>query len=276
MLIVDSQVHIWGAETAQRPWIPGRTAHWPEPLDQHHLLREMDRVGVDRTLLVPPTWEGARNDLVIAAAVAHPDRFGAIVRFDLDDERNADRFAGWAEDPHVLGIRAVFNRESVDWLTDGTAAWVWPLADQLGLPVFVFAPGQYAAIASAAERFPGLRFVVDHMGFDVAIHDGNISSFTSGLLTLAGLPNIAVKASSLPSFVSAVDSFPFPSLHEPIKRVVDTFGADRVFWGSDLSRLDCTYEQLRDMFLQHLPFLEEGQLELVMGKGICRWLGWSL
>ena len=84
---------------------------------------------------------------------------------------------------------------------------------------------------------------------------------------------IAVKASSLPTLVSAVDEFPFPSLHEPIRRVVAAFGAVRVFWGCDLSRLTCSYEQLRDLFLEHLVFLDDDELAAVMGRGICRWLG---
>ena len=32
------------------------------------LLREMDGAGVQRTVLVPPTWEGDRNDTSLEAA----------------------------------------------------------------------------------------------------------------------------------------------------------------------------------------------------------------
>ena len=48
MLIVDSQVHVWGANTAERPW-PGRAHAQREiPLGHEELLQEMNAAGVDR------------------------------------------------------------------------------------------------------------------------------------------------------------------------------------------------------------------------------------
>ncbi len=33
----------------------------------------MGKAGVDRAILVPPSWEGDRNDVALEAAQAHPD-----------------------------------------------------------------------------------------------------------------------------------------------------------------------------------------------------------
>ena len=42
MLIVDAQVHIWGADTPERPWPGGRsTPHLPDPLTGEQLLARM-------------------------------------------------------------------------------------------------------------------------------------------------------------------------------------------------------------------------------------------
>ncbi len=50
MHIVDSQVHIWGADTPDRPWPPGRAhqAQKPYPVTEDMLLGEMDAAGVSR------------------------------------------------------------------------------------------------------------------------------------------------------------------------------------------------------------------------------------
>jgi predicted TIM-barrel fold metal-dependent hydrolase len=50
MHIVDSQVHIWGADTPDRPWPPGRAhqAQKPYPVTKDMLLGEMDAAGVSR------------------------------------------------------------------------------------------------------------------------------------------------------------------------------------------------------------------------------------
>ncbi|MBI2761956.1 MAG: amidohydrolase, partial [Chloroflexi bacterium] len=47
MDIVDSQVHIWGADTPERPWQPGRAseAQKPYPIDKEALLFQMDLAG---------------------------------------------------------------------------------------------------------------------------------------------------------------------------------------------------------------------------------------
>ena len=80
MLIVDAQVHIWAAETPDRPWpASGRgRAHRPEPFSKDDLLREMDAAGVAGAIIVPPSWEGDRNDLALEAARLHPERFAVM------------------------------------------------------------------------------------------------------------------------------------------------------------------------------------------------------
>src|SRR5204863_1218782 len=77
MLITDAQVHIWAADTPERPWPGNRSyAHRPESFLADELLKEMDSADVARVVIVPPSWEGDRNDLALEAARLHRDRFG--------------------------------------------------------------------------------------------------------------------------------------------------------------------------------------------------------
>ena len=49
MLIVDSQVHIWGADTPERPWPAVRNQpHRPVPFSREDLVREMEGAQVHR------------------------------------------------------------------------------------------------------------------------------------------------------------------------------------------------------------------------------------
>jgi L-fuconolactonase len=54
MKIVDAQVHIWGANTPERPW-PARAEPHRAPLGKEELLAEMDKAGVDGVVIVPPS-----------------------------------------------------------------------------------------------------------------------------------------------------------------------------------------------------------------------------
>jgi L-fuconolactonase len=72
------------------------------------------------------------------------------------------------------------------------------------------------------------------------------------------------------------EPYPFRSLHEPVRRVVEAFGRERVFWGSDVTRLPCTYVECRRLFTDELDFLSEQDKEWIMGRALCEWLDWPI
>lgn len=275
-MIVDSQVHIWAADAPERPWPPGGAlyAHRPgRPLGSQELLAEMDAAGVDRAVLVPPSWEGDRNDVVMAASVEHPDRFAWMGRVDLRGERSMGHLGRWREQPGALGIRVTFGKGgSRGWLTDGTAEWFWPAADDAGVPVMVYAPGQMSELERIATEHPNLRLIVDHLGIDASVRDVPLRPLIAPLLNLARFPNVAVKASALPCLVS--EPYPFPSLQDPVRQVLGAFGRERVFWGTDLSRLPCAYSEAVRLFADEMAFLSAEDKRWVMGVGLMRWLEW--
>jgi len=53
------------------------------------------------------------------------------------------------------------------------------------------------------------------------------------------------------------------------------FGARRMFWGSDLSRLRGSYRECVTMWTEAMPWLTREDLEWIMGRGLCEWLGWQ-
>ena len=77
MTIIDAQVHVWKRETPDRPYFKEDASkpHRPVPLGYEDLLEEMQTAGVDRVILVPPSWEGYRNDYALEAARKHPRSF---------------------------------------------------------------------------------------------------------------------------------------------------------------------------------------------------------
>ncbi|MGY8961695.1 MAG: amidohydrolase family protein, partial [Alphaproteobacteria bacterium] len=85
-------------------------------------------------------------------------------------------------------------------------------------------------------------------------------------------PNIAAKTSALPCYTT--ESYPFPMVHPHVQRILEAFGPDRVFWGTDMSRLSCDYRECVTLFTEEMPFLSGAVQEKVMGTGICDWLGW--
>ena len=67
-MIVDAQAHLWKAESDDWKWVPGRKPQLPEPFTIEKLVALMDEAGVDRAVIVPPSWPGDRNDYGLEAA----------------------------------------------------------------------------------------------------------------------------------------------------------------------------------------------------------------
>jgi predicted TIM-barrel fold metal-dependent hydrolase len=277
-VIVDAQVHVWAASTPGRPW-PARAEPHRTPLGKEELLAEMDKAGVDRAILVPPSWEGDRNDLGVDAATSHRERFAVMGRFDPDAPGARDALRAWKKQTGMLGVRFTFHTEILRQpLLDGRFDWVWGELETLGIPAMVLFHHEYMHLADqVAERYPGLRLVLDHLGLKSGKDVGEATNFATldKMLALAKRPNVAAKATALPCYADD-KTFPFRSLHQHIRRVYDAFGPRRTFWGTDWSRLPCSYRQGVTMFTEELPWLTADDKEWIMGRGVCEWLGWRM
>lgn len=277
MTIIDSQVHIWAPETPAKPYAKehASTPHRPVPLGHDELLREMDNAGVARCILVPPTWEDDRNDTSLEAARLHPDRFRVMGKIKLAAPQSRALMATWMTQTHMLGIRLVFNQgRSKDWLVDGTADWFWDAAERYDVPVMAFAPNAVPKLDEIAERHPGLHMIIDHMGLSSALRGKALGDAVDNVVKLARLANVAVKVSALPCYVD--EPYPFPTIQPLLRRVVDAFGPERCFWGTDLSHLPCPYKQVVTLFTEEMKSLSSTELEWIMGRGLAEWLRWPL
>ncbi len=275
MLIVDGQVHIWAASTPQRPWPARHAPHRPVPLGADDLISEMAVAGVDRAILVPPSWEGERNDLVIDAARRYPDKFAVMGRLDAEAPDARSQIATWKKQPGMLGMRFTFRRpELAAPLVDGRIDWLWAEAEKHQIRMMILVTHQQVQyIDRIAERFPGLKIIIDHLGLVSGTKGEAAFAELDKLLAIARRPNVAVKASGTAGYAS--DNYPYRWLHPYLRRVYDAFGPRRMFWGTDFTRLPCTYRQAVTQFTEEIPWLKGDDLEWVMGRGICEWLGWK-
>jgi predicted TIM-barrel fold metal-dependent hydrolase len=83
-----------------------------------------------------------------------------------------------------------------------------------------------------------------------------------------------VKLSGAPSYSTA--AYPWRNIHTHIRRIFDAFGPRRSFWGTDITRMPCSYRQCVTMFTEELPWLSGSDQEQVMGRALCDWVGWKL
>jgi predicted TIM-barrel fold metal-dependent hydrolase len=277
MVITDSGVHVWRAAGPDRPWQPGREPHLPTPIGYDDLSAMMAEAGVDRAILVPPSWEGERIDYSLEAAAKFPDRFAVMGRIPIEQPQAREMLECWKGHPGMLGVRLTFHHAwDRPWMSDGTADWFWPAAERLGIPVMLNAPTLQGEIAAIAERHPGLRLILDHMGRVKGMRDATLAEAVEQTLPLAKHPNVCVKLTQIPECSSP--PYPYKSTQPYVRRLIEAFGPQRTFWGTDLSamlsRTTCTYRQAVTMFTEEMKFLSSDDLEWIMGRGLAECLSW--
>jgi predicted TIM-barrel fold metal-dependent hydrolase len=284
-MIIDAQVHLWEAHRPDRPWpaeqigkpsfitMPGARPHRPEPLGADELIAMMDKIGVDRAVIVPPSPVGDSNDTALEAVLNFPERFAVMGRFNPEAAGARERLETWLDQPGMLGIRMTFFKPHwASWLAAGTIDWFWSGCERLNIPLMALAYGRMKEIGALAERHPGLTIIIDHMGRQSSLRDEEAFADLDEMLALAKLPNVAIKASSLPCYSNEV--YPFPKLTPYLQRTFEAFGVDRMMWGSDLTRLPCSYQECLDHFRHELPFLTDHDRTLVLAGTAARILRW--
>lgn len=277
VVAVDSQIHIWSDESPAMPWpetgrqYAHRDGSSPTAAE---LIADMDAVGVDRAILIPPSFTGYDNETSLRAAAAYPDRFAVMGRLPLEPGSPRPGLGVWRQTPGMLGIRLTFSRgDAQRWLNDGTADWVWDAAEAANVPLMVFIPERAAELRPIAKAHPTLRLIVDHAALPSRPPVRPPLDILDELLPLAEFENVAVKASALPSVKD--EEYPFPTAQECTRRLVRAFGKERVFWGTDITRLKCTYREATT-FLAEPGGLDSEALSWVMGRSLLNWLEWEV
>jgi predicted TIM-barrel fold metal-dependent hydrolase len=277
MMIFDAGVHIWLPEGPDRPWMPGRAAHLPEPLTYQKFNAMMDEAGVTQAILVPPSWEGERIDYSLEAAQKFPNRYAVMGRFPINKPEERAHLEKWREQKGMLGVRLTLHHEwDRAWMRDGTADWFWPAAERLGIPVMLNAPFSHKEIGEVAARHPRLRIILDHLGASTSQKDAALEPQVESTASLAKHPNVHVKFTLVPVFSTA--PYPYKNIQPSIRHLLEAFGPRRCFWGTDasamLQRTSCSYSQCVKLFTEDMDFISDADKEWIMGRGLAECLNW--
>jgi predicted TIM-barrel fold metal-dependent hydrolase len=272
MQIVDAQIHLWGSG------LPSNQSHIQvTSFTADKAVALMDEGGVHAAIIHPPSWDPGALELATKAVRDYPGRFAILGHLPLDKAEALPLIAGWRDQPGMLGTRYIFTDPAIrDRLHVGEFDWMWPKLEKAGIPVSSLCTDSIGYLGGVAERHPELRLTIDHLGGrggQTTLKDADAMTHMPELLKLAKYPNVAVKATGAPGYSS--EPYPFPKMHTYLEQVYDAFGPERMFWGTDITKMSCSWTECVSMFTEGLPWLSEADKKLVMGRGICDWWGWD-
>ncbi|MGP9021740.1 amidohydrolase family protein [Streptomyces sp. BR1] len=235
--VVDAHHHLWDLSVRDQDWLAS-----PElgPIRRDFLLEELRAeaaaAGVTATVLVQTVTVAEETPEFLALAAGNDLVRGVVGWTDLTTPGVRDELARLAELPG--GTRLVAIRHQVqgerdpEWLLrpDVDAGLAAVAAAGLAYDLVVL-PHQLPACVRAAERHPGLTFVLDHLG-KPPVASGTQEPWASAVRGLAALPNTVCKLSGLVTEANWA-KWSVDDLRPYTDTVLDAFGPARLMFGSD-------------------------------------------
>ena len=275
-LTIDVQVHAYERNHPGRPW--AGFLQGPDQVTGDDMVEAMDKVGVDGAILISP-FSLYQYDASYALEVyaKHPGRFGLVRPFDSDSVSPADDVANWAATTGVVGARVMLTAKEYQADDTGLNA-ILAGGAKAGIPINVMCSGKLPLMAELARRNPNTSMIIDHVGLaQPFLPPAPPEPFgdLDNVIALAALDNVSIKISGAGTL--SHQSFPYPDIWDPLRKVFDAFGIDRCMWGTDWTRAIgvLNYEQGVEAF-RVTDQLSDSERSALMGASLAKIYGWSL
>jgi predicted TIM-barrel fold metal-dependent hydrolase len=273
-VVIDTHTHAWGPPSDDHPWVNGpliddhvedfavETIYTADRL-QRDLLAADARI--DEAIVVGYPICDWRDNWYTRRCASEYDSLYGIGMLDPFAEDAADRLRDLMSTEGMLGVRlgagcpsdAMWERfdPGVEWLRESIEeSDFWDVARETEAAIQILAVDeQLDQVSELVEAYPDVTYLLDHFAYtDPATAPGQ-GEFAK-MEALAVNDSVAVKISEAPHV--SEESFPYGDLHDHVRWLVETFGRERVLWGSDFPNVSdtATYDETYD-WLEHVETL---------------------
>lgn len=268
--VIDIHPHVISNDERLYPPAPlfGKRSDWSQerPSTVETLIDHMDAAGVDKAAVVhSSTTYGFDNSYVVDACNRYPGRLLAVGSVDVRAPDAVETIRRWVGEG-LGGLRIFTGGSTKDFdpteLEDVRAYPAWELLGELGLTMCIqTGPIGLPQVRALAERFPNVPIILDHLGRPDPT-DGPPYAKAQGLFDLADLSSIHLKLT--PRIMDDC----IKGQADPASwfgKVVDTFGAQRLAWGSNFPTSPGTLAQIKATAEDRLSSLSAEDRSWVFG-----------
>ena len=234
-MIIEWNAHMFSKDTNRYPFHP-QAAYKPsvthldvDPLTEY--ISRMEKVGIDKAVLVQPEPYGNDHSLVLQCLQREPKRFWATSLFYPKDKNAPQKLTELVQrEPKIVATRFHAHRGKEVYLSsfhDTGVRALWQTAGELGLVIELhIGPNYGIQVAEIIESYPQYPVLIDHCAEPQL---GNAVEYAD-ILNLSRFDNVYMKLSGLGHF-----SGDTPLYLETIsftRLLGDTFGPQRLVWSS--------------------------------------------
>jgi L-fuconolactonase len=266
---VDSHVHFWDERHTPQPWMSADDTAIARPFGPADIKPLLDRNGVDAIIVVQGACLDSDTDYLVGEA-ARNDWIGALTVWACleDPDRAARRLDELASSPKLRAVRHLSHNEPDHWLMQPAVLESIAMLEErdLILEIPVVFPRHFDDVVALAERFTGLRIVIDHLG-KPPIGAPAMRRWGEELGAVAEHPNVFAKVSGLNTALEWSD-WSTADLRPAVEIALDCFGPRRLMCGSDwpVALLNGDYDRVWQATSEVLVALAPDAASLLLGE----------
>jgi predicted TIM-barrel fold metal-dependent hydrolase len=230
MRIVDTHLHLVYQDRFDYPWLgnePQLNRNWPV----ESYWREAEGLGIEAALHMEVDVAPAQM-LAESRYVLGLDRIvGAIANGRPEHADFEQQLEALAALGRVKGVRRLLQFQPAELSQTETFRANLRLLPRFGMSFDICVKShELMLVPPLIEACPNVQFVLDHCG-NPKIGEGEWESWTTRMERIAALPNVACKVSGI--LANVKPDWTVDQLRPYVEFVIETFGWDRVVWGSD-------------------------------------------
>jgi len=229
---IDAHQHFWQISRGDYGWLTPEVGEIYRdflPADLAPILKD---AGIDGTILVQAAPTAAETQFMLELANQTPFIKGVVGWVDFEAPDAADQIAKLSEHSKLVGLRPMIQDIADDaWMLRPALALAFDamIAHDLTFDALTL-PRHLGHLETLLARHPNLRVVIDH-GSKPEIREGKLEGWAKDMATLAQHTTAYCKLSGL--VTEAATDWQTETLKPYVDHLIDSFGPDRLIWGSD-------------------------------------------
>ena len=267
---IDSHQHFWKFDPVRHTWIDSSMQNIAKDFLPKDLKPLLETNLMDGCIAVQADQSEIETQFLLRLAEENSFIKGVVGWVDLSAEDLSKRLEVFSKNPLFKGVRHVLQAEKEGFmLKDQFLRGISELKNfNLTYDILIY-PNQLEEARLLIEKNPDQPFVLDHLAKPY-IKQQKIKNWASDIKELAKYKNVYCKLSGM---VTEADwnHWQFENFKKYLSVAFDTFGSDRLMFGSDwpVCLLAGSYEhvvKIIDLFIENL---EQEEKNNIMGGNAC-------
>ena len=267
MLRIDAHQHFWIYDNMEHAWMT----------EEMHLIKKnflpvdlkpfLELNNIDGTVLVQVTQ--SEDETLTLLKIAETNDFvkGVVGWVDFRDKNILSRLESYKKYPALKGFRHVLQTEEPGFMLQPEFLNGISILKEFDFTYDILIyPKHLEASEKLVKKFPGQRFVVDHLA-KPEIKGKNIVEWETGIHLMASYPNVWCKISGMVTEAAWTDWKPGDFVIY-MDVILNAFGVKRVMFGSDwpMCLVAASYQDVLNIVTNYFSSFSADEQKLFFGE----------